>query len=195
MATITLPGVLLSGTHAGRPAASAVAAGALYAETDTGQTYQSDGSSTWTAWGAGAGGGYTAPSAPSAIQRSNGSDYSTSSTSYVDLDATNVTATKVFTGTHHVRISFGLACYVSVGTAGFTFGINDGTSDIELANGSIGTATFPFWVANSIILPSTYAAGSHTFKLRYHVVGGATLTVQSTSAAQQVMFGVEELPY
>lgn len=52
----TLPGVLLSGTHASRPAASAVANGTLYAETDTGQTYQSDGTSTWTAWGQAAGG-------------------------------------------------------------------------------------------------------------------------------------------
>lgn len=52
MTATTLPGVLLSGTHASRPAASAVASGALYAETDTGQIYQSDGASTWTAWGA-----------------------------------------------------------------------------------------------------------------------------------------------
>ena len=50
-ATYTLPGVLLSGIHSARPAASAVAKGALYAETDTGQTFQSDGASTWTAWG------------------------------------------------------------------------------------------------------------------------------------------------
>ena len=55
--TYTLPGVLLSGVHSSRPAASAVASGTLYAETDTGQTYQSDGVSTWTAWGAVAGGG------------------------------------------------------------------------------------------------------------------------------------------
>jgi hypothetical protein len=57
MADTTLPGVLLSGTHSARPAASAVAGGTLYAETDTGQTYQSNGSSTWTAWGAVSGGG------------------------------------------------------------------------------------------------------------------------------------------
>src|SRR5512135_2822773 len=50
-ATYTLPGVLLSGTHASRPAANAVAAGTLYNETDTLQAYQSDGASTWTAWG------------------------------------------------------------------------------------------------------------------------------------------------
>ena len=48
----TLPGVLLSGTHGARPAASAVANGCLYAETDTGQIVQSDGVSVWSAWGA-----------------------------------------------------------------------------------------------------------------------------------------------
>jgi len=52
--TYNLVGVLLSGTHAARPAASTVAAGAIYAETDTGQIYQSNGSS-WTLWANGAG--------------------------------------------------------------------------------------------------------------------------------------------
>lgn len=50
MATITLPGVLLTGTFAARPAATTVAVGALYATTDTGAVYQSDGT-TWGAWG------------------------------------------------------------------------------------------------------------------------------------------------
>ena len=50
MGKYTLDGALLTGVHSSRPAASAVANGSLYAETDTGQTYQSDGA-TWTAWG------------------------------------------------------------------------------------------------------------------------------------------------
>lgn len=53
MTDTTLPGLLLTGTHAGRPAATTVGGGTLYAETDTGQIYQSDGS-TWSAWGAAA---------------------------------------------------------------------------------------------------------------------------------------------
>lgn len=56
MVATTLPSVLLSGTNAARPAANAVAKGTLYAETDTKQTYQSDGSA-WNAWGAPAGSG------------------------------------------------------------------------------------------------------------------------------------------
>lgn len=41
---------LPSGDHASRPAASAVPAGALYACSDHGLIYQSDGTSTWTTW-------------------------------------------------------------------------------------------------------------------------------------------------
>ena len=40
---------LLDGTHAGRPAATAVPAGTLYACTDHGKVYQSDGA-TWADW-------------------------------------------------------------------------------------------------------------------------------------------------
>lgn len=55
MATITIPGMFLTGTHASRPAASAVGKGTLYACSDHNKVYQSDGSS-WSDW-------YTAPSA------------------------------------------------------------------------------------------------------------------------------------
>jgi hypothetical protein len=46
---LTLPGVLLEGTHAGRPAASAVGKGSLYSCSDHSLVYQSDGSS-WGTW-------------------------------------------------------------------------------------------------------------------------------------------------
>lgn len=47
--TITIPGMFLTGTHAARPAASAVGKGSLYACSDHKLIYQSDGSS-WTTW-------------------------------------------------------------------------------------------------------------------------------------------------
>lgn len=181
---MTTKGDIILGDTGGTP--SRLGAGA------SGTVLTSAGAGAFPTW---SGGTYTAPSAPVTIQRNNGADYTTASTSYVDMDATNLTATVTFTATHHIRISFGLSCYVSVGTAGYVFAINDGTSDIQLAASSIGTATFPVWVGNSIVLPSTYAAGSHTFKLRFHVAGAATLTVQSNGATQLVMLVVEELPY
>lgn len=56
MADTTLPGVLLTGDHASRPAANAVATGTLYACSTHGLIYQSDGSawSTWATLGGGA---------------------------------------------------------------------------------------------------------------------------------------------
>ena len=45
----TMPEWLLPGDHASRPAANAVAVGALYACSDHSLVYQSDGS-TWSAW-------------------------------------------------------------------------------------------------------------------------------------------------
>ena len=49
MADTTLPGVLLTGDHASRPAATAVATGTLYACSTHDLIYQSDGSS-WATW-------------------------------------------------------------------------------------------------------------------------------------------------
>ena len=58
MATITIPGMFLTGDHASRPAAGDVGSGSLYSCTDHDLIYQSDGSS-WTTW-ATAGGGVPA---------------------------------------------------------------------------------------------------------------------------------------
>lgn len=49
MADTTLPGLLATGDHASRPAASAVGTGALYSCTTHGLVYQSDGSA-WATW-------------------------------------------------------------------------------------------------------------------------------------------------
>ena len=49
MADTTLPGLLATGDHASRPAASAVGTGALYSCTTHGLVYQTDGSS-WSTW-------------------------------------------------------------------------------------------------------------------------------------------------
>jgi len=56
MADTTLPGVLLTGDHASRPAANTVASGTLYACSTHGLIYQSDASawSTWATLGGGA---------------------------------------------------------------------------------------------------------------------------------------------
>lgn len=50
MTDTTLPGVILKGVAASRPAANAVASGTIYSATDTGAITQSDGVSTWSAF-------------------------------------------------------------------------------------------------------------------------------------------------
>lgn len=61
MADTTLPGLLLAGNHASRPAATAVGTGALYACSTHGLIYQSNGAtwSTWATLGGGAASGVT----------------------------------------------------------------------------------------------------------------------------------------
>lgn len=49
MATITVPGMFLTGDHASRPAATAVGGGSVYSCTDHALIYQSDGAS-WSTW-------------------------------------------------------------------------------------------------------------------------------------------------
>ena len=56
MADTTLPGLLSTGDHASRPAASAIGSGGLYACSDHALVYQTDGSS-WTTWASLGGGG------------------------------------------------------------------------------------------------------------------------------------------
>jgi hypothetical protein len=60
MATITMLGMLLTGTHAARPAANTVGTGSLYACSTHSLIYQSDGSS-WATWANVAGSGLTDP--------------------------------------------------------------------------------------------------------------------------------------
>jgi hypothetical protein len=49
MATITIPGMFLTGDHASRPAATAVGTGSIYSCTTHSLIYQSDGA-TWSTW-------------------------------------------------------------------------------------------------------------------------------------------------
>lgn len=62
MADTTLPGLLDVGTHAARPAASAVGSGGLYSCTDHSLVYQTDGAN-WTTWASLAGTGSVATDA------------------------------------------------------------------------------------------------------------------------------------
>jgi hypothetical protein len=211
----TLNGVLLSGTHSARPAASAVANGAIYAETDTGQTYQSDGSSTWTAWGAiillnplttkgdlivggasgvlsrlavgadtdvltadssqtlgvkwAAAGGGSNPLLATKVW--HGGTASTSSATFVDVDATNaaVTFTAPASGNVLVRLTADCAAAAVVGSL-YSWGLREGSSVIagtegnSTAHRAISTAAVQYISASMVFVLSGVTAGSHTYK-------------------------------
>ena len=163
----TLPGTLLSGTHSGRPAASAVASGALYAETDTKQTYQSDGASTWTAWGAGAAAGIV----QAGMGTRTAGDLTTSSTSWADADSTNLSVT-LTTGAHRCLLMFTGAAKCDAHNNNLAFDLTvDGTrvgQAYGLALISPNAATVGQTTPVSLMfLTTALSAASHTFRLQW----------------------------
>jgi uncharacterized protein YndB with AHSA1/START domain len=90
MADTTLPALLDTGNHAGRPAASAVGSGALYSCTDHDIIYQSDGSS-WTTWATVGGPG--APAAGSVLQVVTATSTADDTTTAATLQASSLSAT------------------------------------------------------------------------------------------------------
>lgn len=114
MADATLPGLMLTGTHAARPAATAVGSGALYSCSTHSLVYQSNGT-VWSTW-ATLGGG--APAAHAASHQNGGAD---------EIDATGLTgaggggsdpiADKHGTPTTaHEFTTSSLAAFTSIGT-------------------------------------------------------------------------------
>lgn len=143
MATITVPGMFLTGNHAGRPAAGDVGKGSIYSCTDHGLIYQSDGSS-WTTWATLGGGGSSAPVAIQ-ITRASGTNTIAAAASgnrliaavcayggtVTAMSTTNVTWTKMEDET-----SAGASVHVSV-WLGVVAGGSSGTSVTFTGSGTI----------------------------------------------------------
>jgi hypothetical protein len=170
MATLTLPGVLLSGTHGARPAASTVGKGTLYAETDTGQTYQSDGVSTWTAWGHPAGGGVTE------LDYTQITSPASSITATTEGSANTVITSGAVTcdGSTPIEIEF-WAPYIRSRANNVLFIVlyEDGSSIGLMAlagGGSVGDFYNPGVLGRRKLTPT---AGSHTFSIRAYIGGGS----------------------
>ena len=135
-ATYTLPGVLLTGLHSARPAASAVASGTLYAETDTGQTYQSDGVSTWTAWGAAIVGG--------------------------SLEVKEVDGSPDVTGVTQIIVSNGTLTDNTGGSVTVTTGGGGGSDVVNVASGA-GSVTIPGLKGSPDAVPGSPSAYDDEF--------------------------------
>lgn len=178
---ITVPGMFLTGTHAARPAASAVGKGSLYACSDHKLIYQSDGSS-WTTWIDASGSGGSAGNLQAGKVKRTSGDFSTASTSFVDVTGMSVTITTGARRCLVAAIVHGQANNVAA-TSEVTLDI-DGTDQGGAANGLIAlgqavvseTMNFSFTFLTDVL-----SAASHTFKLRARVLNAAhTFTINAT---------------
>lgn len=131
--------------------------------------------------------------------RSSG-DYTTTSTSVVDVDGTNLALT-ITTGARRVMVGF-------VGTVSHTNGGSQIYFDVAVDGTDQGQTSGPVFglhgtriVTNGYIaavgftyLTDVLSAGSHTFKLRWATTG-ATATLQGGSTNRAFMeFWVQEMP-
>lgn len=126
--------------------------------------------------------------------RDNSADYTTTSTSFVDVDATNVKATiTTYGGPVLVVVTCNVAHTAVAGVVrldvdmdGTRLGDTDGLLNFVGANGAgyFAPCTIAFIV-------ETVTAGSHTFKLQWKT-GGATASMASNNT-QYAHIGVIEL--
>lgn len=148
-------------------------------------------------WAAASGGSFVVPVSPGQVTYAKASgDYSTSSDTFVDVDGTNLTITKTFTGARPARITVSCTSRVSVSSAAIGFDIDiDGTRLLNTTYGMVfnygGTANYP---TSFTLISSALTAASHTFKLQWRKVGAATATIAGASGVYPVNFTVEELP-
>lgn len=118
------------------------------------------------------------------IARVAGSDYSTSSTSWVNIDATNLSITKTIKSGQALALA---ALWGKCSTGGyrahFTFAVDSG--------GQLGHATYGLWnylinSANAVYpvmlvgLFTGLSAASHVFTLQYKAASGVTVYAYST---------------
>lgn len=127
--------------------------------------------------------------------QTSGTDYTTTSGTYADIDATNLSST-ITTGAHRVKIAFTFTWQHS--STANTINIDllaDGSSVTGLGNGFAQLRP----VRNSentsltlVYITAAQTAASHTFKLQWKTNGG-TATIARTGFA--TMWVVEELAY
>jgi hypothetical protein len=148
--------------------------------------------STGTA--AGGGGGGSALVGASYI-RSSG-NYTTTSTTFVDIDGTNTNFT-ITTGAHRVMCGFvgevdnntlDLITYLDVEVDGTRLGNAQGLTDIQEQHGSGQYLFNGSFTAISAVL----TAGSHTFKFRWRVNGGTGKISGGSAGESAAQFWVME---
>jgi hypothetical protein len=188
---MTTKGDVILGDTAGAPVR--LAAGTA------GQVLTAAGAGAFPAWatpaaGGGSGGGSGAALASAAYQRTSG-DYTTTSTSFVDVDATNLALT-IVTGARRVLISLaGQARHDIASDSMFLDVMMDGVSLTGATNGIVaGTESSAsyLWNPSFTFLTDVLSAGTHVFKLRWRVDAG-TGTLRGSTGAGALRFAVTEV--
>ncbi|MHB8625618.1 MAG: hypothetical protein ACYDBJ_04510 [Aggregatilineales bacterium] len=118
-------------------------------------------------------------------QHVGSSDYSTASTTFVDVDATNLILSLTTNGS---RVMVAALCMVSGTLAAggcFLDFIVDSTTRVGGTNGLISTAIAgggtQLHAVTAIGLFTGLAAGAHTFKLQYRGNGSGSATIYNTN--------------
>jgi len=124
----------------------------------------------------------------SAVVRINGSDYSTSSASFVNVDGTNLSFTLTISS-GKVLILFGGRITSAVSISGLFDVLIDATRVGNTTNGLTLMNAGSFSVA---VIKTGLSVGSHTFSLQWFAAGG-TAILSSTAANYPVVFAVAEI--
>lgn len=126
----------------------------------------------------------------SQIKRNNAADYTTTSASFVDVDATNLA---IITTINSGKVQVAFSCILSNSVGAISYlnltvdGVSQGATN-GITHKSIGIAEEMFTFV--FMIPSL-SIGSHTFKVQWKTASG-TLTMRST-ANDFVWYQVEEI--
>jgi hypothetical protein len=152
----------------------------------------SDSSTTsGTIWTTGGGGGSLA----NAVYTRTAGDYTITSSSFIDLDSTNMVLT-ITTGVHRVLALFcGTAVLGGVNQSLRLDLLVDGTSVSNSGGIYSGESysTDPTTPINFSWMTAVLGAGSHTFKVRVRVSAGATGIIIGGTSGLNCQFSVQEL--
>jgi hypothetical protein len=105
----------------------------------------------------------------------NSADYTTTSATYVDVDATNVTMSVTTSGGPLLLIASFVATNGLVTTPGFQFDV--GSVAVKPVTATIGASQFMYVTLVALHKPAS--AGAKTIKLQYKADGANTLTIFS----------------
>lgn len=134
------------------------------------------------------------PLASAAVTRNNSADYTTTSDTFTDVDATNLAHT-ITTGARRVLVTFAGIAYNATSSAGACFtvavdGTDAGTGEglaVSQTNGTGGSGVSFGYITDVI------SAGSHTFKLRFRRLNSGTAVLLANTTGRP-HFAVQELP-